>query len=43
VTTRDSEPLAFVIMVNNFEGPGSAAIQAIDTIAVTLAEFSRSR
>ena len=41
VTTRDGEPLAFVIMVNNFEGPGTAALQAIDTIAVKLAEFSR--
>ncbi len=43
VTTRDGEPLAFVIMVNNFEGAGSAAVQAIDAIAVKLAEFSRSR
>ncbi len=41
VTTRDGEPLAFVIMVNNFEGPGNAATQAIDTIAVRLAEFTR--
>jgi D-alanyl-D-alanine carboxypeptidase/D-alanyl-D-alanine-endopeptidase (penicillin-binding protein 4) len=41
VTTRDGEPLAFVIMVNNFEGPGSAALQAIDAIAVKLAEFTR--
>ena len=43
VTTRDGEPLAFVIIVNNFEGAGSAATQAIDAIAVKLAEFSRSR
>jgi serine-type D-Ala-D-Ala carboxypeptidase/endopeptidase (penicillin-binding protein 4) len=42
VTTRDGEPLAFVIMVNNFEGPGSAALKAIDAIAVKLAEFSRT-
>jgi D-alanyl-D-alanine carboxypeptidase/D-alanyl-D-alanine-endopeptidase (penicillin-binding protein 4) len=41
VTTRDGEPLAFVIMVNNFEGPGADAIRAIDAIAVKLAEFSR--
>jgi D-alanyl-D-alanine carboxypeptidase/D-alanyl-D-alanine-endopeptidase (penicillin-binding protein 4) len=41
VTTRDGEPLAFVIMVNNFEGPGPDAIRAIDAIAVKLAEFSR--
>lgn len=41
VTTRDGEPLAFVIMVNNFEGPGAAAIKSIDAIAVKLAEFSR--
>ncbi len=42
VTTRDGEPLAFVIMVNNFEGAGGAATRAIDAIAVALAEFSRS-
>jgi D-alanyl-D-alanine carboxypeptidase/D-alanyl-D-alanine-endopeptidase (penicillin-binding protein 4) len=42
VTTRDGEPLAFVIMVNNFEGPGADAIRAIDAIAVKLAEFSRA-
>jgi D-alanyl-D-alanine carboxypeptidase/D-alanyl-D-alanine-endopeptidase (penicillin-binding protein 4) len=42
VTTRDGEPLAFVIMVNNFEGPGADAIRAIDVIAVKLAEFSRA-
>ena len=41
VTTRDGEPLAFAIMVNNFEGTGAAALQAIDTIAVKLAEFAR--
>jgi D-alanyl-D-alanine carboxypeptidase/D-alanyl-D-alanine-endopeptidase (penicillin-binding protein 4) len=41
-TTRDGEPLAFVIMVNNFEGPGAAAVQAIDAIAVQLAEFTRN-
>jgi serine-type D-Ala-D-Ala carboxypeptidase/endopeptidase (penicillin-binding protein 4) len=40
-TTRDGEPLAFAIMVNNFEGAPAAALRAIDTIAVTLAEFAR--
>lgn len=41
VTTRDGERLAFVAMVNNFEGPGASANQALDTIAVHLASFSR--
>ena len=41
VTTRDGERLAFVVMVNNFEGAAAAAHQAIDTIAVRLAGFSR--
>jgi D-alanyl-D-alanine carboxypeptidase/D-alanyl-D-alanine-endopeptidase (penicillin-binding protein 4) len=41
VNTRDGEPLAFAIMVNNFEGPGADALQAIDTIAAKLAEFAR--
>ena len=41
VTTRDGEPLAFVIMVNNFEGAGAAALKAIDAIAIKLAEFTR--
>jgi D-alanyl-D-alanine carboxypeptidase/D-alanyl-D-alanine-endopeptidase (penicillin-binding protein 4) len=41
VTTRDGEHLAFVIMVNNFEGAGAVAVQAIDAIAVRLAGFSR--
>jgi D-alanyl-D-alanine carboxypeptidase/D-alanyl-D-alanine-endopeptidase (penicillin-binding protein 4) len=43
VTTRDNEPLAFVIMVNNFEGSGAAAVQAVDGMAVKLAEFSRRK
>jgi serine-type D-Ala-D-Ala carboxypeptidase/endopeptidase (penicillin-binding protein 4) len=43
VRTRDDETLAFVIMVDNFEGPGSAAVEAIDRIAIRLAEFSRRR
>jgi len=41
VTTRGGEHLAFVIVINNFEGTGAAANQAIDAIAVRLAEFSR--
>ncbi len=41
VTTADGERLAFVVMVNNFEGPGAAAVQAIDAIAVALAGFRR--
>ena len=41
VRTRDGETLAFAIMADNFEGQGSAAIDAIDRIAVSLASFSR--
>lgn len=41
VTTRDGERLAFVAMVNNFEGTGAAANQALDAIATALASFSR--
>jgi D-alanyl-D-alanine carboxypeptidase/D-alanyl-D-alanine-endopeptidase (penicillin-binding protein 4) len=41
-TTRDGERLAFVAMVNNFEGAGAAANQALDAIAVALATFSRT-
>src|SRR5688572_18041461 len=40
-TTRDGERLAFVAMVNNFEGEGAAANQALDTIAIRLANFLR--
>ena len=43
VKTRDGETLAFVAMVNNFEGTGAAANQALDSIAVSLASFSRTR
>jgi D-alanyl-D-alanine carboxypeptidase/D-alanyl-D-alanine-endopeptidase (penicillin-binding protein 4) len=43
VTTRDGERLAFVVMVNNFEGSSAAATQAVDAIAVRLASFSRNR
>jgi D-alanyl-D-alanine carboxypeptidase/D-alanyl-D-alanine-endopeptidase (penicillin-binding protein 4) len=41
VRSRDREPLAFVIMVNNFEGTGQQAQAAVDEIAVALAAFSR--
>jgi len=41
VTSADGERLAFVVMVNNFEGTGAAAVQAIDAIAVKLAGFRR--
>jgi D-alanyl-D-alanine carboxypeptidase/D-alanyl-D-alanine-endopeptidase (penicillin-binding protein 4) len=41
VTTREGEHLAVVIMVNNFEGTGAQANDAIDRIAVRLASFSR--
>ena len=42
VTARGGEHLAFVIVINNFEGTGAAANQAIDAIAVRLAEFTRT-
>jgi serine-type D-Ala-D-Ala carboxypeptidase/endopeptidase (penicillin-binding protein 4) len=41
VTARSGEHLAFVVVINNFEGAGAAANQAIDAIAVKLAEFTR--
>ena len=43
VRTRDGETLAFVAMVNNFEGAGAAANAALDRIAVALASFSRNQ
>jgi D-alanyl-D-alanine carboxypeptidase/D-alanyl-D-alanine-endopeptidase (penicillin-binding protein 4) len=43
VRTRDGETLAFAIMADYFEGADSAAVEAIDRIAVRLAEFSRKR
>ena len=39
VRTRDGEAMAFAIMANSFEGSGTAAIEAIDRIAVRLAGF----
>jgi serine-type D-Ala-D-Ala carboxypeptidase/endopeptidase (penicillin-binding protein 4) len=41
VTARNGEHLAFAILVNNFEGTGAVANQAIDAVAVRLAEFTR--
>ena len=43
VKTADGERLAFVVIVNNFEGSGGAAVQAIDDIALRLALFSRDK
>jgi D-alanyl-D-alanine carboxypeptidase/D-alanyl-D-alanine-endopeptidase (penicillin-binding protein 4) len=43
VRTADGETLAFAIVTNGFEGPGAAAVDAVDRIAVRLAEFSRRR
>jgi D-alanyl-D-alanine carboxypeptidase/D-alanyl-D-alanine-endopeptidase (penicillin-binding protein 4) len=40
-TTRDGERLAFVVIVNNFEGTAANANDATDEIAVRLASFSR--
>ncbi len=42
VKTRAGEPLAFAIVVDNFEGTGAQAVTAIDAIAVRLASFSRN-
>jgi serine-type D-Ala-D-Ala carboxypeptidase/endopeptidase (penicillin-binding protein 4) len=41
VTTLDGEHLAFVVLINNFEGTGANANDALDAIAVRLASFSR--
>ena len=41
VTTRDGEHLAFVVLINNFEGTGANANDALDSVAVRLASFSR--
>ena len=42
LTTRDGERLAFVILINNFEGTGANANDALDAIAVRLASFTRT-
>jgi D-alanyl-D-alanine carboxypeptidase/D-alanyl-D-alanine-endopeptidase (penicillin-binding protein 4) len=41
VTTADSEPFVFSILANNFEGPPSVVMNAMDAIAIKLAEFMR--
>ena len=41
VKTADAEPLAFAIMANNFEGPGSGVTATIDRLVARLASFSR--
>ena len=41
VKTADGETVAFVIMVNNFEGAPADAVAAIDRLAARLASFSR--
>ena len=43
MTTRDGERLAFAIIVNNFEGTGTQANEAIDAVAVRLAAFTRTK
>jgi len=43
VKTRDGEQLAVVIMVNNYEGSGVEATQAIDRMVVRLADFTRRK
>lgn len=42
-TTVDGERLAFVAMVNNFEGTGAMANEALDAIAIALASFTRKQ
>jgi D-alanyl-D-alanine carboxypeptidase/D-alanyl-D-alanine-endopeptidase (penicillin-binding protein 4) len=42
VTTRDNERLAFAILINNFEGTGANANEALDAIAIRLASFART-
>ena len=43
VTTKDGEPLAFSILMNNHLGPARDATQAQDTIAILLANYVRSK
>jgi D-alanyl-D-alanine carboxypeptidase/D-alanyl-D-alanine-endopeptidase (penicillin-binding protein 4) len=40
-TTPEGEVLAFVVMVNNFEGGPRSALDAIDAVAIRLASFRR--
>jgi len=41
VKTKDGEQLVVVIIANNYEGSGAEATQAIDRMAVRLADFTR--
>lgn len=41
VTSADGEPLAFAILVNNFEGSPAAVTAAVDAVAARLAAFRR--
>jgi serine-type D-Ala-D-Ala carboxypeptidase/endopeptidase (penicillin-binding protein 4) len=41
VKTADGEPLAFAMMANNFEGPGSGVTATIDRLVARLASLSR--
>ena len=41
VKTADGEPLAFAIIANNFEGPGTGVTATIDALVVRLATFTR--
>jgi D-alanyl-D-alanine carboxypeptidase/D-alanyl-D-alanine-endopeptidase (penicillin-binding protein 4) len=43
VTTADGEQMALVVMVNNFEGTGVQALDAIDAMATRVASFSRNQ
>jgi D-alanyl-D-alanine carboxypeptidase/D-alanyl-D-alanine-endopeptidase (penicillin-binding protein 4) len=43
VTTQDGEPLAFVMIANNFSAPRQAAEEIQDRVLQRLATFSRSR
>ncbi len=40
-TTAEGEHLAFVILLNNFEGTGTEATDAVDRMAVRIASFRR--
>jgi D-alanyl-D-alanine carboxypeptidase/D-alanyl-D-alanine-endopeptidase (penicillin-binding protein 4) len=41
-TTADGEQLAFAFLLNNFEGTGADANDALDRMAIRLASFSRA-
>jgi D-alanyl-D-alanine carboxypeptidase/D-alanyl-D-alanine-endopeptidase (penicillin-binding protein 4) len=43
VTTADGEQMALVVMVNNFEGTGVQALDALDAMAPRVASFSRNQ